>query len=111
MILAMADDNFIEELLKYGPPALEDGKIQGAEVIEKLTSFLDELIRTDFGRLVQILYRVDIDETRLRIILRENPEKLAAELIAHLILERLSQKAKLRRQSGNTAMESDEELW
>ena len=60
---------------------------------EKITT----MINGDFSALVQLLYRVDVDESRLRLLLRENKASDAGSLIARLILERLWQKILTRR--------------
>jgi hypothetical protein len=64
---------------------------------EKITT----MINGDFSALVQLLYRVDVDESRLRKLLRENKASDAGGLIARLILERLWQKILTRRAYNN----------
>lgn len=87
-----------------------------ALLAEKITT----LINGDFTALVQLLYRVDVDESRLRLLLRENKAPDAGGLIARLILERLWQKILTRRAynnrsgpSGDSRSEAsgDEERW
>ena len=56
------------------------------------------LIDKDFSALVRLLYRVDVDETKLRQLLRENMTMDAGLLIARLILESQWQKILPRRQ-------------
>jgi hypothetical protein len=46
------------------------------------------LIDHDFNRLIQLLYRIDVDESLLRRKLKEFPEVPAYLLITDLILER-----------------------
>ena len=64
-----------------------------ALLAEKITA----MINIDFSALVQLLYRVDVDESRLRLLLQENKASDAGGLIARLILERLWQKILTRR--------------
>jgi len=45
-----------------------------------------------------ILYKVDVDESKLKKLLKDNPEKEAAHIIANLIIERERQKVKTRKQ-------------
>ena len=71
------------------------------ELQEKLTSFINELIVNDFQRLITILYRVDVDEKKLKRILKENIETDAGEIIANLIIEREIQKIETRKQFGS----------
>ena len=78
---------------------------------ELLAETLNGWIRSDFNKLVQLLYRIDISETRLRSLLEENTESDTGLLIARLILERQWQKIQTRRsfKPGDTI--SDEERW
>jgi hypothetical protein len=59
---------------------------------EQLAAFINQLIDRDFSRLVQILYRLDVSEAKLKSILIENPTGDAGEMIAHLIVERIRQR-------------------
>ena len=73
------------------------------EQLKVLVSFIDDLIRNDFNRLLSILYRVDISEEKLKRMLAENKDTQvrSAELIAELLVEREQEKiisrAKYRR--------------
>ena len=71
------------------------------ELQEKLTAFINELILNDFQRLITILYRVDVDEKKLKRILKENIGTDAGEIIANLIIEREIQKIETRKQFGS----------
>jgi hypothetical protein len=61
---------------------------------EALVTFIDNLIRNDFNRLLSILYRVDISEEKLKRKLAQNKEEMvpSAEIIAHLLVEREQEK-------------------
>ena len=83
--------------------------IQELEVL--LAEIVNEWIRSDFNRLVQFLYRIDISESRLRILLEENTEEDTGQLLARLILERLAQKIETRRRYRQNDTTSDEERW
>ncbi len=69
---------------------------------EKLTLQINDLILNNFQRLVTILYKVDVDENKLKRILKENSGNDAAGIIAHLIIEREVQKMETRKQFRNT---------
>jgi hypothetical protein len=62
-----------------------------------LAERINVLIIEDFNRLVQLLYRIDVNETKLKLLLRENSTTDAGLLIARLILERQWQKIQTRR--------------
>ena len=62
----------------------------------QLEEFINECIKTDFSRLVQLLYRIDVSEQKLKTILQANPNEDAGKLIAGIILERLAATKKAR---------------
>ena len=78
---------------------------------EKLAAFLNQIIQTDFQKLVFLLYRVDIDESKLKKLLHEHPDENAGLIIADLVIEREAQKIKSRKEFKNRDKESDEERW
>jgi hypothetical protein len=77
-----------------------------------LAEKLNWLIQHDFQRLVHILYRIDVNERKLKFLLQENVGEDAALIMADLIIERQSQKIASRRQTKiNDENISDEEKW
>ena len=89
---------------------LEDSLSQ-QQLEDILAATLNEWIRSDFNRLVQFLYRIDISESRLRLLLEENTGKDTGQLLARLVLERQWQKIQTRRQFKPDDTISDEERW
>ena len=82
------------------------------EIKAILVQHVTQLIDHHFERLVFLLYRVDVDETRMRAVLEQQQGKDAAGLIADLIIERQLQKIKTRQQFGQRDREIDEnEKW
>jgi hypothetical protein len=63
---------------------------------QKLTGLINELIHSDFNSLVQLLYRIDVDERKLKRLLKDSPHTDAAVLIAELIIQRQLQKIESR---------------
>jgi hypothetical protein len=63
-----------------------------------LAEEINGLIRKDFNQLVQILYRIDVNEARLKQVLKDNPNEDAGKIIAALIIERQLQKIKSRQE-------------
>jgi hypothetical protein len=55
-----------------------------------LIVYINECINNDFNKLVQLLYRIDVSENKLKTILQSNPSEDAAKLIAAVIIERLA---------------------
>ena len=78
---------------------------------ERLSSHINFLIQSDFQKLVSILYRVDVSESKLKHLLKENPGYDAANIIAELIIERQLQKIKFRQEHRNDENISDDEKW
>jgi hypothetical protein len=58
--------------------------------------YINHLIKNDFNKLLTLLYRIDVNENKLKNLLREKPNENAGELIAQLIIERQLQKIKTR---------------
>lgn len=69
---------------------------------EKLIDYLNELINNDFSKVVQLLYRIDVSETKLKNVLHDHPNENAAHLIADLIIERIAIAKKARASFSNT---------
>jgi hypothetical protein len=83
-----------------------------AEIKEKLAEYINYLIANNFQHLVYLLYRIDINEVKLKHILKENTGDDAGKLIAQLIIERQRQKLITRELfKKNYPGESDEEKW
>ena len=77
--------------------------------MEFLAEKINDLLNTDFQRLISILYRMDINESKLRALLQNNPGTDAGILIAEMMVERESQKIKTRRESSRRDNNIDEE--
>ena len=77
---------------------------------QKLAAWINNLILNDFDKLISVLYRIDVSETKLKLMLAENKEEDAAKMIALLIIERQLQKIKSRKQF-KTGNPSGEERW
>jgi hypothetical protein len=105
----METDILIQDLNQSYALGLRDVPTLG-ELEALLTEKVNIMIQQDFGALVQLLYRVDVSETRLRGLLQANAGEDAAKVIARLILERQWQKIETRRRYRRDA-EGDEEKW
>lgn len=71
-------------------------KLSLHELHIQLAKYIDHLIRVNFEKLLALLYRIDVSESKLKELLKEHPDEDAAKLIATLIIERQMQKMKLR---------------
>jgi hypothetical protein len=68
------------------------------EIHAQLSAYINGLIKNDFEKLVSYLYRIDVNEQKLKNLLQEKPGEDAGNLIASLIIERQEQKIKTREQ-------------
>lgn len=84
-----------------------------AEVLKKkLSRHINDLIQFDFQKLVVGLYRIDVSEKKLKLLLKENPGTDAGKIIADLIIERQLQKIKSREQFNQRDNNiKDEDKW
>ena len=80
-------------------------------VREQLSSYINQLLLCDFHALVQLLYRVDVPEQKLKDVLKENPHEDAGNLIADLIIQRQQEKYFLRKSFPSSNNIPDEEKW
>ncbi|HRI25461.1 MAG TPA: hypothetical protein PLZ45_12355 [Ferruginibacter sp.] len=82
------------------------------EVHEQVSGWINDMIKTDFERLVSFLYRIDVSEQKLRFLLQQHPQEDAGHIIASLVLDRQEQKLKTRELfSQRDAGVDEEERW
>jgi uncharacterized protein YwgA len=81
------------------------------ELKQKLTLHINRLINHDFEKLVYYLYRIDVDENKMRYLLAQKEGENAAGLIADLIIERQLQKMESRKKTGGAENIADDEKW
>ena len=78
----------------------------------QLQAVVNKMIIDDFQQLVNILYRIDVNERKLKYLLQENVGANAAVIITDLIIERQLEKIKSRQQfSQQNDSIPDEEKW
>ena len=73
---------------------------------------VNQMINEDFEKLVFLLYRIDVDEARMRALLAEHGQHDSGLLLADLIIERQLQKIKSRQDFNQRDSKiSEEEKW
>ena len=78
------------------PTVFENYSNQDLE--SKLAIYINELIDKDFNKLVNLLYRIDISEQKLKIALQNEDKTISSgKTIAQLIIERQLQKLEFRK--------------
>jgi len=78
---------------------------------QQLEAYINELIQRDFTKLVELLYRVDVSEKKLKEVLASQQDRDSASLIAELLIERQLQKRAWRQTHQPGTDISDEEGW
>lgn len=99
----------IEEMFRSLPPrpsAAERGRLTN-----ELAEVINDMIQHRFSELVQWLYRVDVDENRVKKALQQGKERDAGVIIAELLIERQLQKRIPKKKGGSDAAIPDNERW
>lgn len=73
-------------------------KLAMDELEQQLSHHINHLINTDFEKLVYYLYRIDVNETKMKQLLQQQGGENAAQLIAQLIINRQLQKIQSRKE-------------
>ena len=84
----------------------------GVDIHSQLAAYINDLIKNDFEKLITNLYRIDVNEQKLKTLLQQNPQEDAGNIIASLIIERQQQKIRSRELFSQRDVEADEdEKW
>jgi len=87
-------------------------KISYEQAHTLLANHINHLIKNNFDSLLTLLYRIDVDEEKLKHFLIDKPEDDAGNTIASLIMERQQQKINFKKQFSNkNDADSTEEKW
>lgn len=81
------------------------------ELKKQLAAYLNELLLHDFHSLVQLLYRVDVSEKKLKTVLQESPNEDAGNLLAELVIQRQLEKLVTKNRFHFPDDASEEERW
>ncbi len=110
----MADQSFrnLQESLKHQWPAVIFNTHTEADLLDAISKEINFLIQQDFPKLIQLLYRIDVSEKKLRLLLGENQNAEASRIIAGMIIDRQKQKLAMKdQQSGGNSQIPDDERW
>jgi hypothetical protein len=80
------------------------------ELVQELAKHINEMIVHDFPRLIHMLYMIDVNEGKLKEMLRSNKGTDAALMIAHLVVERQKQKQRSRELFSPRDQDIDDDL-
>ena len=107
----MNDLQLIPEINKTMELNIAD-TVSNEELHSRLASRINELISDDFQKLINLLYRIDVNEKKLKTLLAENTHTDAGAIIATLVIERQLEKIKSRQQFSKRDESIDqEERW
>ena len=106
----MKEEQVLQEISKELEIVLNEKDHSFARRI--LAERINDFINNDFQRLVSILYRMDVSETKLKQLLTHNPGTDAGMIIADLMIERQAEKIKSREQYRKRDENiSDDDKW
>jgi hypothetical protein len=74
---------------KFGLPAIH---YDASQLEAALAAVINQMILHQYDRLIQLLYRMDIDEKKLKTLLQDHPKTDAGRIMAALVIEREQQK-------------------
>ena len=86
-------------------------KLSSDELHIKLSEYINHLINANFEKLLALLYRIDVSESKLKQLLQEHAGEDAGKIIATLIIERQQQKIELRKGNRPGADIPEMEKW
>ena len=92
-------DRIIRDFESFGFKIVFSGKAEEAykELMDQLTPAIEEMLSTNGTKLMQVLYRIDIAEEKLKAAIDRFTELTFAQVISRLIIEREMQKVLTRR--------------
>lgn len=85
--------------------------LPGHDFRSLLSEAVNRMISNDFTRLLNILYRLDVSEEKIKVAVSASTEQPASDLIADLIIKRQLEKYHSRKSFNNSEPIDDEEKW
>jgi len=81
------------------------------EFQERLAQIVRYFIENDFPQLVQLLYRIDVSEEKLKQLLQDSSGVDTADVIAKLIIERQLKKLDLKEKFNDKTDIPEQDKW
>jgi|SRR5215203_5934353 len=104
----MEDNEHIRQLLHQK----EQLPVAQKEALRKqLIEYINHLLVRDFNKVVQILYMVDVNEAKLKLVIEQNPTTETAVIIVDLLIERQDQKIEMKKSFRSNENIPDDEKW
>ena len=79
------------------------------KLLDWLTQRIDFMVSHDFERLIQLLYRIDVSESKLKAMIAQNDAFESSRVVAKMILDRQKQKIYWRDKFKNDVYDNEEE--
>ncbi|RTL58257.1 MAG: hypothetical protein EKK37_07925 [Sphingobacteriales bacterium] len=89
-------DAAVTEMINKDFGLILPASVSEEELINQLAAYINSLINNNFQQLIRHLYRIDINEGKLKTLLKENQGEDAGRIIAKMIIDRQIQKIKIR---------------
>ncbi|MFL5741891.1 MAG: hypothetical protein ACJ75B_16835 [Flavisolibacter sp.] len=105
----MEENHSVEHLLiRLGS---ELSLMEAGELRNHLRDYVNYLLLHDFNKLVQILYRVDVSEIKLKEMLQDHPQTDASDLITDLLIQRQKEKMEMKKSFHPNKDIPEDEKW
>jgi len=89
----------------------EQDTLKKEQKVRVLKEYISHLLNHDFEKLVNILYRIDVEEKKLKTVLQGHPHQDAAAIIVQLMIDRQQQKFVFKNQSQTESDIPEDEKW
>ena len=89
----------------------EAGIILPEDWKQDFIAYINHLVDTDFEKLIYLLYRIDVNENKIKNLLEGKSDINAGELIAHAIIERQMEKIDTRKKYKQEQDINEEDKW
>ena len=86
-------------------------KKSSEQLKKRIKDIIDDLINNNFNALIELLYRIDIDEKKLKELLKSNNDTDASSIITDLVISRQLQKKETRTKFSNRNKPGNEDGW
>ncbi|MFL9482097.1 hypothetical protein ACI6Q2_04915 [Chitinophagaceae bacterium LWZ2-11] len=90
---------------------LQSPLLNSEGVFQKLADAVNDMILHDFPGLIQLLYRVDVNEKKLKQALANNSNENAGKIIAQLLIQRQLQKEAIKQKFKQEQDIDEDEKW
>ncbi len=98
------------ELQTLGLPVNGNGHSY-TDLLQHLSYHINHLIANDFNKLIVILYRLDVSEEQVHKLLKLQPNNLASDSIAKLVIDRQQKKMQMKESFKKDENIAEDEKW